>query len=268
MAERRSRPGRRPGEWQVPMPKGAGPEEWALWLDSYKEEVAATGQPLATEEAVCAKFREDLELVTIYVRSAGGPPLWAVRHAAQGVRAVEAWLRAEGFPVRRAAREQLELADVLARLPAPGLLPDLLVGERHAFFLEVRRTSVTSAPHYSQRLGTGELGLDAERVEAFQLVEDLTGGPVFVLFLDEPLRRIHGNWLAELLEPRTLLDGRDHSRLVYPRRRPDRQRGRDVVYFPYPAAFRPLGTVASGRRFRLARGAQRDELRLSGQPEF
>ncbi|MHB9144615.1 MAG: hypothetical protein ACYC5Y_04685 [Symbiobacteriia bacterium] len=264
----RSQPGRRPGEWRVPMPRGVGPEEWSQWFESYQAEVAATGRPHATEEVVCGRFGGDVELVDLRVKGVGGPPLWAVRQAAQGVRAVESWLKGEGFAVRRAARAGEELGDLLARLESPGLLPDLIIGERHAFFLEVRRTSVTTAGHYSRVTGAGELALDAARVRAFEAAEETTGMPVFVLFIDEPLRRVYGNWLAELTEPRSLLQGKDRVRAAYPRLRHDRGRGQEVICFPYPAAFRPLGTVTSGRRFRLARGAEHDRILIQGRPEF
>lgn len=263
-----SQPGRRPGEWLVPMPKGVGPDEWAEWFDSYQAEVAATGRPHATEEVVCDRFGEDVELVSLRVKGVGGPPLWAVRYAAQGVRAVETWLKGEGFTVRRAAQAEAELGELRAKLPSPGLLPDLIVGDRHAFFLEVRRTSVTSSGHYSRVTGAGELALDAARVRAFETAEETTGMPVFVLFIDEPLRRVYGNWLAELTEPRALLQGKDHTRAAYPRLRQDRGRGQEILCFPYPAAFRPLGTVTSGRRFRLARGAEHDRILIQGSPEF
>lgn len=263
-----SKPGGRPGEWQVPMPRRAGPEEWALWLERYEEEVAATGQPLATEERLVSRFGREVELVTLKVKGAGGPPLWAVRHAARGVQAVEAWLRAEGFAVRRAAREE-ELQDLAASLPTSGHLPDLIVGDRHAFFLEVRRTSVTSSSRYSRRTGAGELSLARDRVQSFERVEDATGMPVFILFVDEPLRRLYGNWLSELLAPRAAAPGRERDGMDYPLVRRDRQRGsEEVVCFPYPAAFRPLGTVVSARSFRLRRNRQDEDLRLSGHPDF
>lgn len=263
-----SRPGRRPGEWQVPMPRRAGPEEWAEWLERYRDEVAATGGPLETEEAVLTRFGQDVELVDLRVKGVGGPPPWAVRHAAQGVRAVEAWLRDEGFPVRRTSQEHGELDHVLARLPGPSFLPDLLVGDRHAFFLEVRRTSVTTSGRYSRLAGTGEVGLDSLRVEAFGVVEEVTGMPVFILFLDEPLRRAYGNWLSELMAPRRPIEARGRAATGYPRVRWDRARAREVTCFPYPDAFRPMASVTSGRHHRLARANQRDVIRIEGHPEF
>lgn len=262
-----SKPGERPGEWQVPMPRKAGPEEWSEWLERYEEEVAATGQPLMTEEQVVSRFGRNVQMVPLKVRGAGGPPLWAVHHAARGVKAVEAWLQAEGFAVRRAAREE-ELREIAASLPTPGHLPDLIVGERHAFFVEVRRTSVTSAGRYSRLTGAGELSLTQERVQSFQQVEDATGMPVFVLFLDEPLRRAYGNWLSELVAPRAVAQGRGRDAVDYPLVRRDRQRGGEVVCFPYPAAFRPLGSVASARSFRLRRDRSSEDIRLSGHPDF
>lgn len=263
-----SRPGRRPGEWRVPMPRQVGPEEWAAWLERYHDEVAATGGPLETEQAVLTRFGEHVEMVDLRVKGVGGPPPWAVRHAAQGLQAVEAWLKAEGFSVRRASQERSDLNHVLARLPGPTYLPDLLIGERHAFFLEVRRTSVVTSERYSRLTGTGEIGLDSRRVEAFGVVEEATGMPVFILFLDEPLRRVYGNWLSELMAPRRPAASRGRAVAGYPRVRWDRARAREVTFFPYPDAFRPLAAVSSGRRHRLARGSQRDVIRIEGHPEF
>lgn len=250
------------------MPRQAGPEEWALWLESYQEEVAATGEPLGTEKAVVARFGQDVDLVDLRVKGVGGPPLFAIRHAARGVRAVEQWLRSEGFAAQRSARMKKELGHVLNSLPGPGFLPDLVVGDRHAFFVEVRRTSVTTSGRYSRLSGTGELGLDAPRVQAFLTAEEATGMPVFILVLDEPLQRVYGCWLSELLEPRSAVDGDRRAAPSYPRVRVDKARSHEVVFFPYPGAFRPLGTVASGRRFRLARGSQRDLIRIEGHPNF
>lgn len=116
-------------------------------------------------------------------------------------------------------------------------VPDLDVASNgRRFWVETKRKRLRN--HYP------DTGFSKRLFDQYLRVQEITGSSVYIIFFDEKLNLVYGNWLNNLKKPYEInIDG--IKKLKYPLEQKGDIKKETIIYFPYPDAFKTISALNS-----------------------
>jgi len=113
------------------------------------------------------------------------------------------------------------------------VVPDLDVsGYGQRFWVEVKNKPL--------RKLYPDTGFSERLCNEYLKVQEITNSNIFIICFDWKLGKVYGNWLNELLKPRTIIW--KNEKILYPHIIKANTRG-NTIFFPYPEAFITIGSM-------------------------
>jgi len=89
-----------------------------------------------------------------------------------------------------------------------------------------------------------DTGFSKRLFEHYSHVQKITGSNVYIIFFDEKLNLVYGNWLNNLTKPFEIkINGT--KKVPYPKVEQGDNQKESIIYFPYPEAFKTISTLNS-----------------------